>query len=120
MSLRSQLLKGILEGCILAIIGKGQTYGYELSIKLQQFGLPDVSEGSIYPLLLRLQKEKMIKGTMKKSDAGPKRKYYHLTNEGKEALSTFISHWEALKPPVDNIIHKGGQPNESSGNDSIK
>lgn len=56
MSLRSQLLKGILEGCILSIINQQPTYGYELSVKLQEFGLDDVSEGSIYPILLRLQK----------------------------------------------------------------
>ncbi|MEH7134033.1 PadR family transcriptional regulator, partial [Priestia megaterium] len=57
MSLRSQLLKGILEGCILSIIQKETVYGYELSQKLQQYGLNDVSEGSIYTILLRLQKE---------------------------------------------------------------
>jgi PadR family transcriptional regulator, regulatory protein PadR len=108
MSLRSQLLKGVLEGCILAIIKQQPTYGYELSIKLQEFGLSDVSEGSIYPLLLRLQKEQLIKGTMQRSDVGPKRKYYHLTPDGEEALKQFIIQWESIKLPVDNILNKGG------------
>ncbi|HAM82228.1 PadR family transcriptional regulator [Ornithinibacillus bavariensis] len=108
MSLRSQLLKGVLEGCILAIIHQQPTYGYELSVKLQEFGLSDVSEGSIYPLLLRLQKEQLIQGTMQHSEVGPKRKYYHLTDEGKGALKQFIMQWESIKLPVDSILKKGG------------
>ncbi|WP_099156496.1 PadR family transcriptional regulator [Virgibacillus ndiopensis] len=109
MTLRSQLLKGILEGCILSIIQHQPTYGYELSVRLQDFGLSDVSEGSIYPILLRLQRENLIKGEMKKSEAGPKRKYYHLTSEGQEALKEFIYHWETIKQPVERIIDKGGK-----------
>ncbi|WP_106494816.1 PadR family transcriptional regulator [Lentibacillus sp. Marseille-P4043] len=108
MTLRSQLLKGILEGCILSIIKQQPTYGYELSVRLQEFGLADVSEGSIYPILLRLQKEKLIEGVMKKSESGPKRKYYHLTPDGEQALIEFIHHWETIKHPVDQIIEKGG------------
>ncbi|WP_156290237.1 PadR family transcriptional regulator [Oceanobacillus salinisoli] len=107
MSQRSQLLKGILEGCILAVIKMEPTYGYELSMKLKDFGLSDVSEGSIYPILLRLQKEKLIVGEMKSSESGPKRKYYHLTEEGIKALQAFIYHWESIKQPVDSIIEKG-------------
>ena len=56
LSIRSQLLKGILDGCVLAIIEKEEIYGYELSQKLQHYGLKDISEGTIYPVLLRLQK----------------------------------------------------------------
>ena len=108
MTLRSQLLKGVLEGCILSMINKQPTYGYELSLRLQQFGLSDVSEGSIYPILLRLQKEKLIEGVMEKSDTGPKRKYYHLTPDGIQALEDFIYHWEAIKQPVDRIMDQGG------------
>jgi len=107
LKLRSQLLKGVLEGCILAIIKQGPTYGYGLSMKLNENGLTDISEGSIYPILLRLQKEGLIEGKMKASPTGPQRKYYYLTTEGTEALQMFHVHWEALKGPVDNII-KGG------------
>lgn len=59
MSMRSQLLKGVLEGCLLAVISNETVYGYELSKKLQDQGL-EVSEGSIYPILLRLQKDDLI------------------------------------------------------------
>jgi PadR family transcriptional regulator, regulatory protein PadR len=107
MSLRSQLLKGVLEGCILAIIKQESVYGYELSIKLQQFGLNDVSEGSIYPLLLRLQKAGLIEGEMRDSPSGPKRKYYHLTEKGEEALQDFITEWESIRMPVETILRGG-------------
>lgn len=112
LSLRSQLLRGVLEGCILAVIKEESTYGYELSVKLQQYGLNDISEGSIYPILLRLQREKLIEGTFKKSGLGPKRKYYHLTEKGQNALNHFKEHWEAIKKPVD-LMMKGG---DESGN----
>ncbi|SES96924.1 PadR family transcriptional regulator, regulatory protein PadR [Oceanobacillus limi] len=107
MSLRSQLLKGTLEGCILSLINQQPTYGYELSLRLQEHGLTDVSEGSIYPILLRLQKEKLVVGTLKKSPSGPKRKYYQLTDAGTKALNEFIQQWNSIKPPVDRIIEKG-------------
>ncbi|MDQ0115017.1 PadR family transcriptional regulator [Paenibacillus harenae] len=106
MSLRSQLLKGILEGCILSIIDKEMVYGYELSQKLQQFGLNDVSEGSIYPILLRLQKEKMIKGEVRASPTGPKRKYYQLTYLGKEALYEFQQEWKNIQKPVEIMLNR--------------
>lgn len=103
MSLRSQLLKGVLEGCILAIIKHQTVYGYELSLKLHDYGL-EVSEGSIYPILLRLQKEKLIRGEMKKSPTGPDRKYYFITEKGEESLEDFKVNWEGIKTPVDRLL----------------
>lgn len=103
MSIRSQLLKGILEGSILAIIAQKSVYGYELSMKLQYYGLT-VSEGSIYPVLLRMQKKRLIKGTTKPSPNGPNRKYYHLTHKGVDALAAFKVHWSEIKIPVDQLL----------------
>lgn len=104
MSIRSQLLKGILDGCILAVIDKAPVYGYELSKKLQEAGLHDVSEGTVYPVLLRLQKNGFIRGEIRPSDFGPNRKYYFLTDEGKQALQTIIKEWEKLSIPVDSLL----------------
>lgn len=103
LSYRTQLLKGILEGCILAIISRQSVYGYELSAKLQEYDLV-VSEGTIYPILLRLQKEKLIRGEMRKSPSGPNRKYYFLTNAGEESLREFENEWQELKRPVDHLL----------------
>lgn len=104
MSMRSQLLKGFLDGCVLAIIQKEEVYGYELSQKLQQYGLRDISEGTIYPVLLRLQKSNWIAGTMRPSDSGPNRKYYSLTEEGKENLELIRKEWDMLKGPISKIL----------------
>lgn len=106
MSKRTQLLKGILEGCLLSIIQKEPTYGYEIAIKLKNFGLVDISEGSIYPLLLRLQKERLIYGQIEKSPNGPDRKYYYLTEEGRFALEDFKKQWRAIQLPVNRIVEK--------------
>ncbi|MEI4769064.1 PadR family transcriptional regulator [Psychrobacillus sp. FJAT-51614] len=113
MSIRSQLLKGILDGCVLAVIEKEAVYGYELSEKLQEIGLSDVSEGTIYPVLLRLQKNKLIIGEMRPSDFGPNRKYYSLSAAGKEALEIISEEWNLLSVPINTLLSKGGNTNES-------
>ncbi|SDS84019.1 transcriptional regulator, PadR family [Paenibacillaceae bacterium GAS479] len=106
ISTYSQMLKGILEGCILNLIAQKEIYGYQLSVLLEQNGFSFVSEGSIYPLLLRMQKEGWIVGHLK-SDAksgGPPRKYYQLTEAGQEVLEQFREHWGQLKTSVDSIM----------------
>lgn len=108
MSIRSQLLKGILDGCVLAVIDKAPVYGYELSKKLQDAGLNDVSEGTVYPVLLRLQKNGYIRGEMRPSDSGPNRKYYFLTEEGKIALQIIIEEWEQLSTPINRLLKGRG------------
>ena len=104
MSIRSQLLKGIMDGCVLAVIEKEIVYGYELSKKLQDAGLNDVSEGTIYPVLLRLQKNGFITGEMRPSDSGPNRKYYSITVEGQQALQEIRSAWMLISPPITKLL----------------
>ena len=111
MSLRSQLLKGILDGCVLSVIEKEPIYGYELSKKLQAAGLQDVSEGTIYPVLLRLQKNGLIRGEMQPSVSGPNRKYYFLTESGRETLAAIALEWEQVVVPV-NVLLKRGKDND--------
>ena len=113
MSIRSQLLKGILDGCVLAVIEKEPVYGYELSRKLQDIGLADVSEGTIYPVLLRLQKNRLIIGEMMPSESGPNRKYYSLTPAGKEVLIVISEEWNQLSLPINALLSKGVDSNES-------
>ena len=110
MTAQSQMLKGILEGCILSLMENREVYGYELGTLLEESGLTFVSEGSIYPLLLRMQKEQLIEGTLRSDAAsgGPPRKYYRLTAKGMESLAEFKHHWGALKQSVDHILERGG------------
>ncbi|WP_028411058.1 PadR family transcriptional regulator [Bacillus sp. 123MFChir2] len=105
----SQMLKGILEGCLLAIISEGEIYGYEMSEKLARYGFTMASEGSIYPLLIRMQKEELIISTMKESSSGPKRKYYTLTEKGEDALDNFMERWEAMQSSVQRLLEGKGR-----------
>lgn len=111
---QTQLLKGILEGCILLIISKEKTYGYEIIIKLHQYGLTSVSDGSIYPILLRLQKKGYIIGTKQKSSTGPSRKYYSLTIKGREYLNGFIKNWEQLCYVMNKLLEKNNIRNKDA------
>ncbi|MBN3553929.1 PadR family transcriptional regulator [Fictibacillus nanhaiensis] len=104
----TQMLKGILDGCLLAIINEGEVYGYELAEKLESYGFQQTSEGTIYPLLIRMQKEKLVTTTLKKSTAGPRRKYYSLTPKGEEELQAFIERWNQLSHSVEHILQKRG------------
>lgn len=105
MAIRSQLLKGVLPACILAVIDRQPVYGYELAQKLEESGLPEISDGTIYPILLRLQKQKLVYSEMRPSESGgPKRKYYFLTAEGKNELLQMRAEWGAIANPVSTML----------------
>jgi len=103
---KSQLMKGTLEGCILQILSETVTYGYEIVTTLTEFGFEDVKEGSIYPLLVRLEKKGMISSELRPSPLGPKRKYYSLTAEGEAYLQEFIKCWTEVQLSVNRILKK--------------
>lgn len=100
----TQMLKGILDGCLLAIIKNKEVYGYELAEKLESYGFHSFSEGTIYPLLLRMQKQELVTATFKKSTAGPKRKYYSLTPKGEAELTLFQERWYSLQTTVNRVL----------------
>lgn len=111
----SQMLKGTLEGCILAIISQKETYGYEISQQLENYGFGKVVEGTIYPLLLRLEKNGLITATYRQSDVGPRRKYYSLTKKGYEEILKFEKSYKELTLAVNKLLKniKVGDHNES-------
>lgn len=100
----TQMLKGILEGCLLAVISEEEVYGYEMTKKLELYGFNMVSEGSIYPLLIRMKKDGLVTTTTKSSESGPKRKYYSLTDKGQEQLASFIGIWEDISTSVNKLL----------------
>ena len=100
----SQMLKGTLEGCILAIISKDETYGYEISRQLGEYGFGSIAEGTIYPLLLRLEKNGLVTAVYRQSDLGPKRKYYSLTDNGKTELGQFAENYRELSAAVERLF----------------
>jgi len=101
---QSQLNRGTLEGCIVKIISNEETYGYEIVSRLQEYGFNEVKEGTIYPILVRLEKKNIISSVYKESPLGPKRKYYFLTKDGEDFLKEFLKMWNDVKVSVDRIF----------------
>lgn len=100
------MLKGNLEDCVLAIISIGETYGYEIVQKLEDFGFGSIAEGTVYPLLLRLEKQGFVVTEMRSSEMGPKRKYYRITDGGKAEIVSFISSFRELAEAVENLMRE--------------
>lgn len=100
----TQMLKGLLEGCILKIVNGKRTYGYEICEMLVDYGFEHVNEGIVYPILLRLEKKKLITAKKEPSPHGPKRKYYYLTEEGIVYLNAFIDSWSDVSSKITNIL----------------
>lgn len=102
----TQLLKGVLDGCVLQIISKKEIYGYELVQELRGYGFETIVGGTVYPLIQKLEKQHLIKSELKKSPDGPDRKYFSLTEAGEEYLVNFKQHWESLVNKVAGIMEE--------------
>lgn len=103
----TEMLKGILEGCVLEIIDRGDTYGYEITRRLNALGFSDVVEGTVYTILLRLEKNKLVNIQKKSSELGPPRKFYSLNDEGREQLRVFWKKWEFLSSKINELKGNG-------------
>lgn len=104
VNVSAQMLKGVLEGCILKIISTKETYGYEICEELVIHGFEGISEGSVYPILLRLEKKGLISFKKEKSPYGPIRKYYYITSDGSIYLDEFLSDWSKIQESVNNVL----------------
>ncbi|MBH9581402.1 PadR family transcriptional regulator [Staphylococcus felis] len=110
MSISNQIMKGLLDGAILGLIAQGETYGYEIVEKLKSHQFPEISDGSIYPVLLRLNKKGYVHTSIRKSDnGGPKRKYYTISESGQHELEQFKIKWQYLNTGMTNLF--GGNTN---------
>lgn len=104
MAADTQMMKGILEGCILSIIKKEQSYGYRVVEELRTIGFEEVAEATVYPILKRLEKKGDLRFTKKPSKLGPPRKYYALTDQGESTLDEFIRSWERTSVIVEKVL----------------
>ncbi|MGH8945848.1 MAG: PadR family transcriptional regulator [Acidimicrobiia bacterium] len=104
----SQLLHGVLDMCLLSVIDEEASYGYEMVSKLRERGLDLASEGSIYPLLSRLQKQGVIEGYLVQSSEGPARKYYRMSRRGRELLQQWRADWTVFRDSVDEVVNGDG------------
>ncbi len=101
---RTQLLRGVLDLCLLAVMNEGPAYGYEMTKRLRERGLAIVGEGSIYPLLGRLERDGLVETYRAASDGGPMRKYYRPSSAGRLALAMGVSDWRAARDAVDAVL----------------
>jgi PadR family transcriptional regulator len=103
-SRRSQMLRGVLDLCLLAVVVDEPAYGYEMTRRLRERGLSTVGEGSIYPLLGRLEREGLVDTHRAASDGGPPRKYYRASPSGRRALAEGVQAWREVRGEVDSVL----------------
>jgi PadR family transcriptional regulator PadR len=101
---RTELLRGVLDLCLLAVMQEGPAYGYEMTKRLSARGLSIVGEGSIYPLLGRLEREGLVETHRAASNGGPPRKYYSVSSAGEIELEAGIAEWHAARDAVDAVL----------------
>ncbi|WP_091068113.1 PadR family transcriptional regulator [Paenibacillus sp. NFR01] len=97
------MLKGVLEGSVLEIISRNDTYGYEITRRLNALGFTDVVEGTVYTILIRLEKNKLVEITKKPSEMGPPRKFFSINDAGREELRRFWEKWEFVSSKMNEL-----------------
>jgi PadR family transcriptional regulator, regulatory protein PadR len=105
----TQLRRGVLPHCVLAVLREQERYGFELVSVLSEVEGLAITEGTIYPLLSRLRRDGLVDTTWRESDSGPPRRYYHLTAEGEKALDGFQTDWSEFRGAVDMVLANGGR-----------
>jgi PadR family transcriptional regulator PadR len=103
----TQLRRGALEYCVLALLERRELYGLDLARQLTADGVLLASEGTLYPLLARLRKAGLVDTTWQESSEGPPRRYYALTAEGRESLTAFRRTWKPFRDAVDTTLSGG-------------
>ncbi|GAA0433938.1 PadR family transcriptional regulator [Actinoplanes capillaceus] len=104
----TEMLKGTLEGCVLEIIAGEETYGYAITRRLNDLGFTDVIDGTVYTILLRLERNGLVQVTKRRSEVGPPRKFYTLNEAGRRELATFWSKWEYVSSRIDRLKEARG------------
>ena len=102
----TEMLKGVLEGCILEIISRCETYGYEIASSLRRLGFTDVVEGTVYTILLRIEKNDLVNIEKKPSTIGPPRKFYTLNDAGRKELAIFWTKWDFVSSKINELKEK--------------
>jgi PadR family transcriptional regulator PadR len=101
-SLQIQLKKGVLEMCVLALLSGGDNYAYEIAGRMAE--AVGMGEGTVYPLMRRMQNEGLVSTYLMESDSGPPRKYYKITKTGRSALEQQRAEWANFESAVRKIL----------------
>lgn len=102
----TELLKGVLEGSVLEIISRHTTYGYDITQRLRRLGFEDVVEGTVYTILVRLERNGLVETEKQPSEVGPPRKFYSLTDKGQLELQSFWEKWEFVSSKINELRSK--------------
>jgi PadR family transcriptional regulator PadR len=102
----TEMLKGILEGIVLAILSGRSAYGYEITAWLRDQGFSDIAEGTVYALLVRVEQRGLVDVEKIPSEKGPPRKVYSLNAHGREYLNEFWRTWSFLAERIEKL-HEG-------------
>jgi PadR family transcriptional regulator PadR len=103
----TEMLKGTLEGIVLAILAAGPAYGYEITARLREQGFADIVEGTVYALLVRIEQRGFVDVTKAPSEKGPPRKVYSLNAAGAEYLNEFWKSWSFLAERLEALRLEG-------------
>lgn len=100
---KTEMLKGVLEGIVLAIVSARPAYGYEITARLREQGFSDIAEGTVYALLVRIEQRGLVNVERVPSEKGPPRKVYSLNAEGADALDEFWRTWSFLAERLEQL-----------------
>jgi PadR family transcriptional regulator len=105
----TEMLKGTLEGIVLAILSGRSAYGYEITAWLREQGFSDIAEGTVYALLVRIEQRGLVNVQKVPSEKGPPRKVYSLNAQGQEQLEEFWKTWSFLTQRLEQLREGGRQ-----------
>ena len=103
----TEMLKGTLEGIVLANLSERPTYGYEITARLREMGFSDIAEGTVYALLIRVEQKGLVDVEKHPSEKGPPRKVYSLNARGREYLEEFWKTWSFLAERLEQLREGG-------------
>jgi PadR family transcriptional regulator PadR len=102
----TEMLKGTLEGIVLAILDAEPAYGYEITTRLRDLGFADIAEGTVYALLVRIEQRGFVDVEKVPSEKGPPRKVYSVNASGRDQLAEFWRTWSFLANRIEQL-HQG-------------
>ncbi|MGI6877730.1 PadR family transcriptional regulator [Microbacterium sp. gxy059] len=107
---KTEILKGALEGVVLALLASRPAYGYEITSQLREQGFADIAEGTVYALLVRVEQRGLVDIEKVPSEKGPPRKVYSLNASGREHLDEFWRTWSLLAERLERLREEDGNP----------
>jgi PadR family transcriptional regulator PadR len=105
---RTQLLRGALDTCLLALLAQRPTHAYELVLRLEQQGLRGVGYGTVYPLMGRLRRDGLVSQSVEASPAGPPRKVFEVSPAGRQALIEWTRQWVQTTNDINGLLASAG------------